>query len=359
MKDLPLMLKELTEASGVPGQEQEVRELMRSYLQPLCDEIYTDRLGSIIGRKVGLAGGPKIMLMGHMDEIGFMVTHITKDGFIKFQTLGGWWSQVMLAQRVKILTRKGDVIGVIGSKPPHVLSPEERNKVVEIKNMYIDVGADGEESAKEMGIRPGDPIVPVCPFTVMANGKMYMAKALDNRTGCATAVEVLKRLQGVDHPNVVYSGASVQEEVGLRGAQTSAFMIEPDIFFALDVGIAGDTPGLAEGGNLPNSKCGKGPLILIYDGSMVPNTKLRDLVIATAEEEGIPYQYDALSGGGTDAGRAHLVHRGVPSLVIGFPTRYIHSHASLVHHDDLENAAKLVAAVVRRLDQKTVEWICS
>jgi putative aminopeptidase FrvX len=359
MKDLTTILKELTEASGVPGQEQEIRELMQAYLKPLTDEVYTDNLGSIVGRKVGLAGGPKVMMMGHMDEIGFIVTHITKDGFIKFQTLGGWWSQVMLAQRVKIKTRKGDIIGVIGSKPPHVLPPEERNKVVDIKHMFIDVSATSDEHAKEMGIRPGDPIVPICPFTVMANEKMYMAKAFDNRAGCAVAIEVLKNLQGIDHPNVVYSGATVQEEVGLRGAQTSTYMIEPDVFFALDVGIAGDTPGIADSANMPNAKCGKGPTIVIYDGSMVPHTKLRDLVIDTAEEEGIPYQYDAISGGGTDAGRAHLVHQGVPSLVIGFPTRYIHSHASIIHHDDLHHAAKLLAAVVKKLDQKTVEWLKS
>ncbi|WP_156807365.1 M42 family metallopeptidase [Effusibacillus pohliae] len=346
------MFKELTEAAGAPGQEEEVRGIMRRYLEPLSDEILTDRLGSIIAKKTGSADGPKIMLAGHLDEIALMVTHVTSKGYIKFQPLGGWWSQVMLAQRVLVKTRKGDIVGVIGSKPPHVLAPEERNKVVQIKDMFIDIGASSADEAKEFGVRPGDPIIPICPFTVMKNEKFIMGKALDNRAGCALAVEVLKQLQDVQHPNVVFSGATVQEEVGLRGATTLPHVVEPDIFFALDVGIAGDTPGMTDD-QMPNSKCGKGPLIVLYDYSMVPHKKLLDLVLDTAEEEGIPVQFESMPGGGTDAGKVHLYGKGVPSLSIGFATRYIHSHASIMHRDDFENAAKLLVAVIKKLDEKT------
>ncbi|MDI3329008.1 MAG: M42 family metallopeptidase [Alicyclobacillaceae bacterium] len=351
------LLKELTEASGAPGAEDEVREIMRKHLAPLVDEILQDGLGSVFGKKAGDPEGPKVMIMGHMDEVAFMITQITDEGFLRFQTLGGWWEQVMLAQRVKIQTRKGELIGVIGSKPPHILPQEERNKVVQKKDMFIDIGASSREEAMEWGVRPGDPAVPICPFTVMPNGKFIMAKALDNRSGCAAAIEVLRQLQGVDHPNVVYAGATVQEEVGLRGAQTSAQQVQPDVFFAVDVGIAGDTPGISK--NEALGKCGQGPLILLYDATLVPNRKLRDLVVDTAEELGIPYQFDAMAGGGTDAGRAHLVGEGVPSIVIGFPTRYIHSHAALLHREDYDHAVRLLAAVVRKLDRRTVDGLRS
>jgi putative aminopeptidase FrvX len=345
------MMQELTDAPGVSGFEEPVRAVMRRYLEPL-GEILTDNLGSIAGRKVGKQGGPKIMLAGHLDEIGFMVTRITDDGYLKFQTLGGWWEQVMLAQRVEVYTRNGPVIGVIGSKPPHVLSPEERKRVYEKKDMFIDVGASSREEAISFGIRPGDPVIPVCPFTVMQNPKLLMAKAWDNRFGCALAIEVVRRLQDEQHENEVFAVGNVQEEVGLRGATTTSNLIQPDIGFAFDTGIAGDTPGVTP--DEAESKLGKGPTILLYDGSLIPHVGLRDLVIDTAEAENIPIQFDKIAGGGTDAGRIHLNGIGVPSLVVGVPVRYIHSHASIMHRDDFDNAVKLMVAVVKRLDAETV-----
>jgi len=346
------MLKELTEASGLPGFEDEVRAVIRRHLEPLA-QIEVDRLGSIIGRKKGTAERPRIMLSGHMDEIGFMVTYITKEGYIKFQTLGGWWEQVMLAQRVIIKTRQGDVPGIIGSKPPHILGPEERKKVVEKKDMFIDVGASSEEEAKAFGIRPGDPVIPDSPFATMKNEKLLMAKAWDDRIGCAIFLDVLKRLQSIPHPNTVYAVGSVQEEVGLRGATTSAAVVDPDVGFALEVGIAGDMPGVRP--EESQEKLGKGVTILLYDASMVPHRRLRDLVIDIAEANGIPYQFNAMAGGGTDAGRIHIHGRGVPSLVIGVPTRYIHSHTGIIHRDDYEAAVRLMVEVIKRLDEKTVE----
>lgn len=354
MDELLQMYKELTEAPGVPGYEAPVREIMRRYLSPFGD-VLTDNLGSIVARKSGRGGGPRILLAGHMDEVGFMVTQITEKGFIRFQALGGWWEQVMLAQRVTIRTRKGEIPGVIGSKPPHILPQEERNRVVQKRDMFIDIGAASREEAESFGVRPGDPIMPVCPFTVMPNPKVLMAKAWDNRAGCAVAIQVLQHLQGVEHPNEVIAGATVQEEVGLRGAATLVNTVKPDISFALDVGIAGDVPGMRE--DEQHGKLGGGPLILLYDASMVPSLKLRDLVIDTAERHGIPIQFDALAGGGTDAGRFHTHAEGVPSLVIGFATRYIHSHAALIHRDDMENAARLLARVIERLDGPTVQAI--
>ncbi|WP_141431984.1 M42 family metallopeptidase [Bacillus sp. 03113] len=349
------MLKELTDAKGIPGNEREPRAVMKKYIEPFADKVTYDHLGSIIAKKVGKKGGPKIMVAGHLDEVGFMVTQIDDKGFLRFQTVGGWWSQVMLAQRVTIVTRKGDLTGVIGSKPPHILPPEARKKPVEIKDMFIDIGASSRDEATEWGVKPGDMVVPYFEFTVMNNEKMLLAKAWDNRIGCAIAIDVLKQLSGVEHPNVVYGVGTVQEEVGLRGARTSAQKIEPVIAFGVDVGIAGDTPGISEKEAL--SKMGKGPQIIIYDASMVSHKGLRDFVTDTADELGIPYQFDAVPGGGTDSGSIHLTHKGVPALSITIATRYIHSHAAMLHRDDFENAVKLIVEVIKRLDQETVDRI--
>ncbi|MBN6887944.1 putative aminopeptidase FrvX [Cytobacillus horneckiae] len=347
------MLKELTDAKGIPGNEREPREVMKKYITDFADEVTTDKLGSLIAKKTGKVGGPKIMVAGHLDEVGFMVTSIDDKGFLRFQTVGGWWSQVMLAQRVTIVTMKGDVTGVIGSKPPHILPAEARKKPVEIKDMFIDIGASSREEALEWGVKPGDMVVPYFEFTVMNNEKMLLAKAWDNRIGLAIAIKVLEALKNEDHPNVVYGVGTVQEEVGLRGAKTSAQMIEPDIGFGVDVGIPGDTPGVTEKEAL--SKLGNGPQIILYDASMVSHKGLRDLVTDTADELNIPYQFDSVPGGGTDSGAIHLTHKGVPALSITIATRYIHSHAGILHRDDFENTVKLIAEVIKRLDAETVE----
>lgn len=350
-----LMLNELTDAKGIPGNEREPREVMKKYIAPFSDEVTTDGLGSLIAKKVGKEGGPKIVVAGHLDEVGFMVTQIDDKGFLRFQTVGGWWSQVMLAQRVTVVTNKGDVTGVIGSKPPHILSPEARKKPVEIKDMFIDIGASSREEAQEWGVKPGDMVVPYFEFTVMNNEKMLLAKAWDNRIGCAIAIDVLKQLKGENHENIVYGVGNVQEEVGLRGAKTASYKIKPDIGFAVDVGIAGDTPGISEKEAM--SKMGKGPQILLYDASMVSHKGLRDFVTGVADELNIPYQFDLVAGGGTDAGSIHLSHEGVPSLAISVATRYIHSHAAMLHRDDYDNAVKLIAEVIKRLDAETVNKI--
>lgn len=348
------MLKELAEAPGVPGQEEPVRRVMRRYLEPF-GEVSSDNLGSVIGRKQGTSTSPKVMIAGHLDEIGFMVTRITDEGYLKFQTLGGWWEQVMLAQRVEVYTREGPVLGLIGSKPPHILSPEERNKVVERKTMFIDIGAESRAEAEAWGVRPGDPIVPVGPFAQMRNPDLIMAKAWDNRFGCALAIETLRRLQGEPHPNVVYGVGTVQEEVGLRGALTTTNLIQPDIGIAVDTGIAGDMPGV--GPDEAAGKLGAGPVLLLYDGSMIPHTGLRNLVIDVAEAEGLPLQFDKVAGGGTDAGRMHLFGAGVPSIVLGIAVRYIHTHAAIMHRRDFDQTAQLLVALIRRLDAETVQQL--
>ncbi|MFM1652016.1 M42 family metallopeptidase [Brevibacillus sp. B_LB10_24] len=347
------MFRELTEAPGAPGMESSVRDVMRKYIAPYADEISYDGLGSLIAKKTGNFDGPRIVIAGHLDEVAFMVTQITDNGFIKFQTLGGWWGQVMLAQRVQVQTRNGMVDGVVGSVPPHLMTPEARKKVVEIKDMFIDIGASSKKEAEEFGVRPGDAIIPVCPFTVMKNPKLMMAKAWDNRLGCAVAIEVLKRLKGVEHPNTVYGVGTVMEEVGTRGAQTVGQTLQPDIAIAVDVGIAGDTPGISP--NQSASKIGAGFELTLYDARTIGHPGLRDLIISTAEEEKIPYQFATVPGGGTDAGPMHLVGSGVPAVSLSVATRYIHSHASILHYDDFEYLVSILVALVKRLDAQQVK----
>jgi len=347
------MFEELTNAPGAPGFEKPVREIMRKYLSKYSHEIIQDNLGGIFAVRRDNPLGPKVMVAGHMDEVGFMVTQITEKGFIKFQPLGGWWSQVLLAQRVRIITNSGEVIGVIGSLPPHILSDDVRNKVVDTKNMFIDIGAYNKEDAEKMGIRPGQPIVPLTPFTVLANEKRLMAKAWDNRYGCAMAIDLLDSLKDIRLPNILFAGANVQEEVGLRGAQVAAEMIKPDIFFALDAGPAGDVPGAPEDAL---GKMGEGVLIRILDRSYVTHRGMREYLLDTVNSLGVKYQYFT-SQGGTDAGRVHIYGKGVPSIVIAIVSRYIHSHASIIDLDDYLAAKETLTALVKNLDRSTYETI--
>lgn len=349
-RDTLELFKILTELQGAPGDEGLVRKFMAEQLEQYSDEVIYDNLGGVFGVKRG--EGPKVMVAGHMDEVGFMVTQITKNGMIRFQPLGGWWNQVLLAQRVQIMTKKGIVQGVIGSIPPHLLTDAQRKKPMEIKNMLIDIGADDREDALEIGVSPGDTIVPICPFTPMANKKKILAKAWDNRYGCGLAIELMKELEGKSLPNELYSGATVQEEVGLRGAQVAANMIQPDIFYALDASPANDMSGDKE----QFGQLGKGALLRIFDRTMVTHRGIREFVLDTAESNNIKYQY-FVSQGGTDAGRVHIANEGVPSAVIGIPSRYIHTSASIIHVDDYAAAKELLIKLVEQTDQTTVNSI--
>jgi putative aminopeptidase FrvX len=345
------LFKELTEAAGVSGYEGEVRAIIRRHLEPMA-RIEHDKLGSIIGVKRGSADGPRVMLAGHMDEVGFMVSLITPEGFIRFVPLGGWWNQVMLGQRVVIKTSSGDVPGVLGAKPPHLMDAEEAKKMVDKKDMYIDIGATSADEVKACGVRLGDPVIPICPFTVLAPGKTYLAKAWDDRLGCALFIQTFQRLQSKDHPNTLYGVGTVQEEVGTRGAKTSVYNINPDVAIILEVDIAGDVPGIKPEESAV--KLGQGPSLLLYDARMIPNLRLRDLVIATAEENKIPLQFSTMRGGATDGAMIHMHNEGVPTVVLGIPTRHIHSHAGIVHRADCDAALDLLVNLILRLDEATV-----
>lgn len=342
-------LKAITEAHGVPGYESEVRAYLREVMEPL-GELSQDKLGSLICRQPG--DGPRIMLVGHMDEIGLVVTHITDDGFLKFLQLGGWWDQVLLGQRMIVKTVEGDLTCVVGAKPPHLLPPEERSKIVEKKDMYLDIGASSREEVEKLGVRVGDPVVPSSAFEVMANGQTYLSKAFDNRIGCAVVIDTLRTLQDGDAANDRYGVQTVMEEVGLRGATTSVRAIDPDVAIILESDICGDVPGIKP--EQSSVKLGGGPTLMVYDARMIPNLALRNLVIDTAAELDIPLQFSAMPGGATDGGAIHLHGTGVPTVVIGVAARHIHSHGSIIHRNDYDRAVQLVTAVVAKLDAATV-----
>jgi len=368
-------LEELTNAFGPSGHETEAQKIAHAYGKEFADEVLFDRLGSVVFKKGN--SGPKIMLAGHIDEIGFVITEITKEGYLRFHQLGGWWDQTLLTQEVVVRPFKGDakVIGVIGAPPPHVLTPEQRTKIVTKDQMYIDIGCASVKEVKELGIRVGDPAVPLAYFrTVNRTRKekkeddpdakeetravtLAVAKAFDDRIGVFIILEALRRLseQKIDHPNTVYAVSTTQEEVGLRGARTAAQMILPDVGFSLDVDISGDSPG-SKG---LVQKMGKGVSISAGDGSMIPNPKLRRFALEVAEEMDIKHQPAFLKSGGTDAGVIHLAGMGAPSLFLGIPTRYIHSHHGMLDLDDVENAVQLLIELIKRLDQKTVESFTS
>jgi len=349
-------LKNMTESFGPSGFERETSGIIKKYMQPYSDEVITDKLGSIVFVAKGKAEKPHVLLAGHVDEVGFVVSGIDETtGFLTFNSVGGWWDQVLLSQKVVVRTDKGDIYGVIASKPPHLLTDEERTKVFTQDKMLIDIGATSKKEAEEAGVRIGDPVVPFSPFSLIRDGKVAMGKAFDDRLGAFVIMEAIRRIKEdtISHPNIVYGAATVQEEVGLRGAQTVAHLVDPDVGIVLEVDIAGDVPGVKP--YEAPSKLGKGPSLLTYDRSMIPNQPFKDLVWKTAQDAKIPLQLSQVAKGGTDAGRIHLDRAGCPSIVISVPTRHIHSHVGLFNLEDAENAVKLVIELVKKLDKKTVE----
>jgi endoglucanase len=348
------LLKELTEAFGISGFEDNIGRMMAGYFKKTA-AVTRDHLGSVIARVTGKTERPKIMFAAHMDEIGFLVKSITKTGFIKFLPVGGWWAGNLPGQKVKVINRKGDqFVGMIGQKAIHEMREEETKKLPEIDDLFIDVGASAEFKVKErLQIRPGDPIVPEAKFEVMANSDLLLAKAWDDRMGCALLVELAGNIAALEHPNTVFLTATVQEEVGLRGARTAAYAVAPDVAFALDVGLSRDMPGYEEE---YDERLGSGVAILIYDRTMIPHPRLKEFVIELAENNNIPFHLTSLKGG-YDTGIIHLNQAGVPSLALGIPTRYIHGHLGIINVNDYEHLLNLITLIVKNLDEETLNSI--
>ena len=339
------LLKKLTDAPGISGFEDGIRNVMIDELKGHVDDIEVDNMGNMISTKNGKEGSKKVMLAAHMDEIGLMVRYIDKNGFIKFSKIGGINDQMLLNQEVTVYTSKGEIIGVIGSKPPHRMKESERKKILGYEDMFIDIGAADREEAEKM-VSVGDAIIINQNFAELGKS-LVKAKALDNRVGCAVLIEVMKQLES---DATVYGVATVQEEVGLKGAKTSAFKLDPDMAIVLDVTISGDHPGIKE--DEAPAKAGKGPVIVLADASgrgLITHPKVKELLTSVADEEEIPYQLEVSEGGTTDASVIHLTREGIPTGVISPASRYIHTPVSVVNVEDVENAVKLILAVLKRI----------
>lgn len=349
------LLEELTNAHGAPGFEDEVRVIFARELKGL-GELSTDGNGSVFCER---GEGPRVLLTGHMDEVAFRVQSITPEGFIKMVPLGGWWAHTLLAQRVAIRTRSGEkVLGVVASKPPHFLPEAERTRVLSLEQMFVDVGACSRGDAeKSFGIRVGDPVVPTTEFTAMKRDDHFMAKAFDNRVGMACAIQATQMLAADTFTNNLIACGTVQEEVGVRGATTAAVYAKPDVAIVLEGAPADDTPGFSKA--MAQGAMGQGVQIRMQDPTAIMNPALVDLAVDVAEREGIPYQVTVRNGGGTDARAFHLSGTGVPSIVLGVPARYIHSHNSIIDVNDYLAMVKLSVALVKELDQKAVDGLTS
>lgn len=350
------LLRQLTEAHSVSGFEDEVRAIFHEELSGR-GTIGHDRLGSVYCQSSSPQEGPRILVAGHMDEVGFRVQAITSNGFLTFVPVGGWWGHNLLAQRVEIKTRSGrKITGVVASKPPHFLSKAERGKVQELDAMFIDVAASSKDEVAEWGIRVGDPIAPVSAFQATAHPDRYLAKAFDNRVGMAGAIEVGRELLGKTSANLVVAG-TVQEEVGLRGSRTLANELQPDVAIVLEGPPADDTPG--QDLSVSQGVLGGGVQVRLHDPSAIMSPRLVDLALQVAESKGIAHQVTVRRSGGTDAGGFHLSNRGVPCVVLGVPARYIHSHNGVIELADYQAMVALTQGLVEELAQVGLDPLTS
>jgi putative aminopeptidase FrvX len=340
-------LEKLSNACGVTGREEEVRNLLIKLMKPYADELTVDRLENVIAIKKGKKSKPKVMLAAHMDEVGLMVKTVTKEGFLQFAKMGGIDDRILLAQKVIVHTQKGPLQGIVGSKPPHIQKEEERKKVVTYDKLFIDIGAENQKDAAKMGVKVGDPVSFDVKYAKIGKD-VVMGKAFDDRAGCAVMIETLKQLESIEC--TVYAVGTVQEEVGLRGAATATFGVDPDIGVALDVTVAGDVPGVSEFET--SLKMGAGPVLTVADSGLITNPKILRLLLDAAEESKITCQLETGLPGSTDAARMSLTRQGVPSGTVSIATRYIHSPVGMLSLKDVENSANLTVAAIQKI-QKT------
>jgi endoglucanase len=338
MTDIKSLLEKLSNAHGISGREGNVQKIVMDEIRPYVDEVSVDNLGNVIAIKKGER--PSIMIAAHADEIGLMVKQVDEKGFLRFIRIGGWYDPTLLNQRVIVHAGSGPVFGVVGSKPPHVMKEDERKKPIEAKDMFIDVGCQSQKEAEEIGILPGTPISIDRTFASL-QGDRVTGKAFDNRAGLVAMIEALKRTKC---RSTIYAVATVQEEVGLKGARVSTYRLSPDLALATDVTIPGDHPGI----DMKDApiEMGKGPVIVIADASgrgLLAAQSVVDWLAGTAKEFNIQVQLEASDGGTTDATAIYLTKEGVPTGVLSVATRYIHSPVEVLSLNDIDRSAELIA----------------
>ncbi|MDR3222469.1 MAG: M42 family metallopeptidase [Methanobrevibacter sp.] len=339
------LMKKLSLAPGISGFEGEIANIIENELNEHVDIIETDLLGNIIATKKG-ESSTKVMLAAHMDEIGLMVKYIDKKGFILFTKIGGINDQMLMNQKVIIHGIKGDIVGVIGSKPPHIMKSAEKKKIIEHDKMFIDIGTFSKEEAEKL-VSLGDPITFKADFEEFPND-LIMGKALDNRIGCYVMIETLKRL---NTKATVYGVGTVQEEVGLKGAKTSAFKLNPDLAFALDVTVSGDHP-CVEMKEAP-VVIGKGPAVVLVDAGgrgIIVAEKIKKILTEAGKRGNIDYQLEVSDGGTTDGTAIHLTREGIPTGVLSVPTRYIHTTVSVASMKDIEKTIDLLVEAINNIE---------
>jgi putative aminopeptidase FrvX len=340
------LLAALSNAFGPSGSEGEVREILKKELEECADEVKVDKLGNVFFFHHGSEKYPKVMLTAHMDEVAFIVTFIENDGFLRFRTLGGITSRLMLGQLIHLQGGERRLKGIIGTKPPHLMTEEEQKKIEQVEDMFIDVGAGSLEDAERKGATIGTLGVFDIEFTELGGGYLR-GKAFDDRAGCTVLVEVFKTLK--DSPYNVIAVGTVQEEVGLRGARTAAWQINPDYSLALEGTFAADVPGSRP--DRMSAKLNGGPVVTIVDRATITHPTILNTLIKLGKEKSIPFQFKKVPTGGTDAGAIHLTKAGVPSGTVAVPCRYIHGPASIMHIDDLQNTTVLVKEFVKAISE--------
>jgi putative aminopeptidase FrvX len=291
-----------------------------------------------------------------MDEVGFLVRHIDEKGFIYVNNVGGYFDQSVLTQRLSILTARGEQLGYTGMKSGHILRPEERTRMIPLADMFIDVGAKSRAEVEAMGIRPGLPVTYATRFEKLGNTGRYLAKAWDDRVGLAVITQALARLRSGSHPNTLLVAATVQEEIGLRGASVVAAGTKPDIVINLEIGIASDFP-LLTSKTLSQEELGKGPGVFVFDASMIPNDKYVDWIIELAKKSAIPIQLESVSGYGEDGAMLQKSLEGIPAVNIGVPTRYGHSQSGVIDRADYDHTVELVTRMIESLSATEVARI--
>jgi putative aminopeptidase FrvX len=349
LKEIKSLLEKFTNAHGVSGSEDSVRELLELELEPYVDTIRKDTMGNLITSKNG--DGPSIMLAAHMDEIGLMVKYIDENGFLRFIGLGGWSEQTLLSQRVILHGKKGPIYGVVGSKPPHLMKEDDRKKPVKMEDMFIDIGAKDREDVENLGIEIGMVASLDREFRSLANGRAT-SKSFDDRAGLVVLIEVMKQLSKHKIEANVYTVGTVQEEVGLKGAKTCAFGICPNVALVIDTTAPGDYPGINKTDS--SLEVGKGPVITIADASgrgLIAHPQVLKWLKETAIENKIPYQLGVGSGGTTDATAIHLTKEGIPTGTISIATRYVHSPVEVLDTADLEACISLIVKAIEEVSR--------
>ncbi len=348
LADLIRLLESLSNAFGPPGNEEEVRTVLKKELEEYADETRVDKLGNIFFIHHGKDNSPKVMLSSHMDEVGFIVTFMDNNGFLRFHTLGGITSNVMPGQTILLRGTKGDIKGLVGTKPPHLMKEDERNKATVMDELFLDIGASNLEESEQKGIEIGTNGIFDVKFTELGGG-FLKGKALDDRAGCTVLVEVFKALKNSPY-NIVAVG-TVQEEMGMRGARTAAWQADPDYALALEGTFAADVPGSSP--ETVSSKLKSGPVVTILDQTVMTHPTVLKTLIKIGKEKSIPFQFKQVPMGGTDSGVIHLTKAGIPSGTVAVPCRYIHGPASVTHVDDVKNTVKLVTEFVKAISEKS------